>query len=134
MSKTSADVTRTVVRGVAVFETEVVVLDLEVKERQNELLADTHTTHALSVDCADTHTHTCSNAQAGRTFSRMSFQMMRVISSPSSSTTGLSTLIFWNVLIVAGGGGGGGSSSGGSSGGRRRREGGGDVSERWRIA
>jgi len=72
--------------GVSGLKSEVVVLDVEVEVWKNELQWISFGT------CA--HIAARESPKPGRTSSRIFFQMILVISSPSSSTTGFATAIF----------------------------------------
>ena len=69
--------------GITVLNTEVIILEVNVEVREDQLVSVS--THVLADDLPD---------------DTLVSKSRTVISSPSSSTTGLSTLIFWNGILV----------------------------------
>ena len=76
------DVSKNPDNPVARLQSQVIVLDVQVHVRQDEL------------EKSNTSARCTANVERDRTSSLIFFQMMRVISSPSSSTTGFFTAIF----------------------------------------
>ena len=86
-----------VVGLVTVWEPQVEILELDIHVRQDELETDDQGKASAQMTVTQGHEGACAGAERplweGTTFSLMNCQMIRVISSPSISTTGFATLI-----------------------------------------